>query len=150
MTTPTIFANGYTANSLKSAPKRVDGAPIHVRTTTTLPAGTATSANVGLLPFNKGAKVNMSASAAYVTDIDTATTATATLGWVYDDNVTYTNDVDGFATTSTAPQGGGAIAFSAAAGYSFVAEADGWIVYVVGGENVEVAGTITLDAIISY
>lgn len=148
MTTPTVFATGYDATSIRTAPKRVDGAALFIRTTTTLPVGTATSANVGLLPFNKGAKVSMN-SCIFITDIDTASTATGTLGWVYD-SASFTDDPDGFVTSFTTPQSGGKVEFSASTGFSFTAEGDGWIVYVPGGENVEVAGTITLDAIVSY
>lgn len=148
MTTPTIFATGYDANSIKRAPKLVNGSSMLVKTTTTLPASTATSTNVGLMPFNKGAKISM-ASNIYITDLDTATTATGTLGWVYD-SASYTDDPDGFAASFTTPQAGGKVEFSAAAGYPFQAEGDGWVVYVVGGEAVETAGTIYADIHVTY
>jgi hypothetical protein len=148
MTTPTVFANGYDASSIKRAPKLIGGS-LNVRTTTSLAAGVANGSNVGLLPFNKGAKVFMGSNI-YITDIDTATTATGTLGWIYDNNTSFTNDPDGFVTSFTTPQTGGRVEFSASAGYSFEAEGDGWVVYVVGGENVEVVGTITSDIIVTY
>lgn len=151
MTTPSIFSDVYAdANALHRAPVKRDGSLQHVRATSTIPVSTATSTNVGLIPFNKGAKVCMKASTVKVGDADTGSTATCTLGWIYDDAVTYTSDPDGFATTSTAPQSGGIIAFDAVAGYAFVAEAPGWIVLVTGGETVEVEYTAVADIAISY
>jgi hypothetical protein len=146
-TTPTVFADGYTASSIYQAPCRRDGAAQHVRTSTTIAAGKTASTYCGLVPFRKGAKVNMKGSTVYVTDADTGSTATCTLGWVY---ISGTDDPDGFATTSTAPQTGGIIAFDAVAGYSFTATSDGWIVLVTGGETVEVAYTAVADVVISY
>lgn len=148
MTTPTVFPSGYDATSIKRAPKEIGGT-LNVKPTVSLAAGVTNGSNVGLLPFNKGAKVSM-ASNIYITDLDTATTATGTIGWIYDLNTTYTNDPDGFVTSFTTPQTGGKVEFSAATGYAFEAEGDGWIVYVVGGENVETAGTIYGDFFVSY
>lgn len=151
MTTPTIFSNEYAdANALYRAPVRRDGAAIHERVTATIPASTATSTNVGLIPFAKGAKVCMTASSIKCGDGDTATTATIDVGWVYDNNTTYTNDPNGFISASSAPQTGVAAAFNATTGYSFVAEAPGWIVAVPGGETVEVAYDVIADVVISY
>lgn len=149
MTTPSLFATGYSASSLRSAPKKLDGSPITVRRDFSVAVGTATSTNVGLIPFNKGAKVIMSASAVYVNDVDTATSATCTLGWLYDSS-SFTDDPDGFATTSTTPQTGGTINFTAATGYAFEAQGDGWIVLQTGGETVEVAYAGYVEATITY
>lgn len=151
MTTPTIFSDLFAdSNALYRAPKRMDGAPQNVRVVATIPAATATGTNVGLVPFNKGARVVMRASSVYVTDADTGAAATAALGWVYDDNTTYTNNTAGFAAASTAPQAGGIIAFDASTGYSFEAQAPGWVILLTGGETVEVAYTATADVVIAY
>jgi hypothetical protein len=150
MTTPTIFATGYVASSVYSAPKQTEGSPIAVRTSTTIPVSTATNTLCGLVPFRKGARVVMRGSSVYVTDADTGSTATCTLGWAYVTGSSGTDDVDGFATTSTAPQTGGIIAFDAVAGYAFTAVDDGWVVLATGGETVEVAYTATADVVITY
>lgn len=150
MTTPTIFASGYDAYSLQSAPQRKDGAAKHVRTVATIPAATAINTVVGLLPFNKGMKLAPYASSVLCGDADTGSTATIDIGWVYDLNGTYTNDTDGFLAASTAPQTGVAAALTAAAGFAFEAEGDGWIVAIPTGETVEVEYTVKLDAVVSY
>lgn len=151
MTTPTIFSDIYgDANALQRAPALYTGAPAHVRVTTTLPAGTATTVVAGLIPFAKGAKVCMRGSSIKCGDGDTATTATLDIGWVYDDNTTYTNDPNGFIAATAAPQTGAVAAFDAVAGYSFVAEAPGWIMCQPGGETVEVEYTVIADVLISY
>lgn len=151
MTTPTIFSDKYAdANALYRAPVRREGSVGHERATAVIPAGTAVSTNVGLIPFQKGAKVCMRGSSVRATDGDTATTATLNVGWVYNDNVTYTNDPDGFIALSAAPQTGAVAPFDAVAGYSFIAEAPGWIIAQPQGETVEVEYSVIADVLISY
>jgi len=124
MTTPTIFSDVYgDANAIYRSPVQRENAPIHVRATATIPVSTASSGvYVGLIPFRKGAKVCMRGSSILCGDGDTSTTATLDVGWVYIDNVTYTNDPNGFIAATTAPQTGAVAAFDAAAGYTFVAK----------------------------
>lgn len=151
MTTPTIFSDKFAdANALYRAPRSSNSCPVHVRVDAVIPAATATATNVGLIPFEKGARIVMRGSSLRCTDGDTATTATIDAGWVYDDNSTYTNDTNGFIATSSAPQTGAVAAFDAVAGYAFEAEAPGWIVAVPGGETVEDEYTVTADVLISY
>lgn len=150
MTTPTLFASGYDANSLYRAPVKRDGTVQNIRSTASAVAGTANAATIGLVPFTAGAKVCMRGSSVYVGDGDTATTATAAVGWIYDDAVTYTSNTAGFAAANTAPQAGGVIPLDASTGYTFVAAAPGWIVLLIGGETVEVTYTVVADILVSY
>jgi hypothetical protein len=153
MTTPTIFANGYTssADAFLNAPSGQGIPSSPVRATATIPASTASGTVIGLIPFNKNASVEMGSGVLLTADLDTGTSVTFTLGYVYDDNVTYTNDADAFILSSTAFQSTAAlVSFNGTGGFSFVAEANGWIAITTGGGTTTTAGDVTLEARITY
>lgn len=130
MTTPTILPTQYQGNRTDFLNLKLDrsgAARIHAGAVT-IPTGTVAGSTVGLVPFRKGARFLIHSSSVYVNAIGAGTT-TATLGFVYDDNVTFTNNLTAWASGSTAPQAGGFVTVNQPAGLSFVAAADGWIVF---------------------
>lgn len=153
MTTPNIVATGYLANSTDFNRSKVDrsGALRTESFSITIPSGTASGAIIGLVPFRKGAKFVCHASGLNITDVDTGTTVTASVGYVYDDNVTYTNAPAAFLSASTVPQTGGTLPLNGLATcYNFVAAADGWIALTVGGSATTAAGTLVGQITLTY
>lgn len=104
---------------------------------TTVTTAATTATNIGLRPFRQGAVFSYGASTIYIPDWDTSTNVTVNVGYVYVDNVTYTNDVDAFASALTTGQTAGFVTFDENAGMSWRAQGDGWIVL-----NIQ-AGTVT-------
>lgn len=150
MTTPTLFATGVTADSVYTAPGRTDGVITPVVRQATVPAGTANGAVIGLIPFRKGMRI-MPSTRAWVTDNDTATTATIDFGYVYVTGSAATDDPDAFVAASGTVRTGGQINFDSLRGaYTFVAEDDGFIMARIGGEAVEVEFTIDIVAGVFY
>lgn len=155
MTTPSIFSSNYTgANPGDYLRAKIDrsGSPRVEYFTASIPASTASGTNVGLVPFRKGARFVQGASQFYIADLDTATSVTLNIGYVYQDNDTTTNidDVDAFASALTTPQSGGLITFDEFAGLSWVATADGWIVAQTGGASTTTTGAIQGQAVLVY
>lgn len=128
MTTPTVLPTVYagTYKDFLKVKHDKDGCARVVAGTVSVPSGTAANAYVGLVPFVKGARFVIGDKSVYCGDFGAGTT-TVNLGYVYDDNVTYTNDVDAWASLSAAPQSGGFITVDEKEGVSFVAAANGWI-----------------------
>ena len=134
MTTPTYVASGYNGDDGDFLRCKVDrsGALRSQYFTTSVTAAAASDVVVGLVPFQKGYRFHPNASTVHVTDMDTDSDLTLDFGYVYDDDATYTNDPNAFATQLTTGQTGGLIAFDEHAGLSWEAEANGWIVMVIG------------------
>ena len=149
MTNPTIFAAGYsTADSYHLAPSGQGDGPREIVRTITVPALTATDTIMGFFPFQKGCHVSYGAAVTSA-DLDTSTNVTLDVGYVYDDSTTYTNDLDAFISASTIPQAGGISYFDEAAGATFVAEANGWVIAQVNAATTT-AGAVTFNGGISY
>jgi len=128
MTTPSVLPTKYAGNYKDFLKAKVDrdGCERIVAGSVSVPSGTAANAYVGLVPFQKGARFNIGDKSVYCGNFGAGST-TVNLGYVYDDNVTYTNDVDAWASLSTAAQSGGFITVDEKEGLSFVAAANGWI-----------------------
>ncbi len=128
MTTPSVLPTKYAGTSKDFLKAKVDrdGCERVVAGAVSVPSGTAANAYVGLVPFQKGARFNISDKSVYCGNFGAGTT-TVNLGYVYDDNVTYTNDVDAWASLSAAAQSGGFVTVDEKEGLSFVAAANGWI-----------------------
>lgn len=152
MTTPTIFPVEYDGSSrdyLKVKTDRSGAAHIYagsVSVTTGTPAATI----IGLIPFNKGARFNISSTDIFVADIGQGTT-TISIGYIYDDNVTFTNNQTAYASASTAIQSGGFISMTASAnGIGFVAAGNGWLVATINTAATDATGAITFQIKGSY
>ncbi len=153
MTTPTLFPAKYAGSFTDFLEAKVDrsGAMRFEPFTVTIPASTVSGTNIGLVPFRKGARFVPHSSGIIVTDLDTGTAVTLTAGYVYDDNVTFTNAPAAFAASSTIAQTGGALSLNAlATSHTFVAEADGWVTITTGGGSTTTAGTVTGSVVLSY
>lgn len=150
MTTPSIVQTGYNGDSLDYLKARVssNGDLRLAVGSVTVPASTASGTVIGLEPFRKGARLGYG-SRIYSADLDTATTVTATFGYVYDDNTTYTNDPDAFNASLTV-QSAGMSEMTAVAGMTWVAEADGWFAVTTGGGSTTTAGDLTFSLEIGY
>ena len=149
MTTPDIFADGENEDSFFHAPSGQGDGPRSVVRTATVPASTAATTVIGLVPFNKGAIIDYG-SALAVADLDTATTVTLDWGFIYDDDTTFTNDPDAFADGDIAGQSAAVIRPDEIAGATFKAEADGWIAVTVATGPTTTEGDITFNGTISY
>lgn len=152
MTLPTITDTQYdgTATDFFKVKSDRSGAARIYAGAVTVPTGTAFTSTVGLIPFNKGARFHFDSTSVYVADIGAATT-TISLGYIYNDNVTYTNNQTAWASASTAIQAGGYVALTAgAAGLTFIAQSDGWVVATINTANTDATGDISFQVLGTY
>lgn len=136
MTTPTILPTGYDGTSKDYLHAKVerDGCLRTQYATVTIPATTATTTVVGIVPFQKGFRLNTGATQLAVADLDTSTNVTCDIGYVYKTGSSETDDENAFASALTTPQAGGFITFDEpTTGLPWVAADDGWITLTVTG-----------------
>lgn len=152
MTLPTIYPTQYagtTTDFLKVKSDRSGSARLYADSVT-VASGTAATTIIGLVPFNKGARFHFDNSSVYVPDIGAGST-TISLGYVYSDNVTYTNNQTAWASAATAIQSGGFVTLTAgASGLNFVAAADGWVVATINTAATDAEGAISFQIMGSY
>lgn len=147
MTTPSILAD--TAGNAK-----VDrsGAVRSIKAAATIPASTAADTIVGMVRFQAGFSLDQLAVVSE--DLDTATNVTLDVGFVYDDDTTYTNNPDAFFDGIDIVQDAGSVVWPVAdgllTGTGFVAEADGYIVVQTKGASTTTEGDVTVKALFSY
>ena len=147
MTTPSILSN--TADNAKvdrsGAVRSVSGQAAIADTTA---AGTI----VGLIRFQKG--FNLDQLAIKSSDMDAGTDLLLDVGYVYDDDTTYTNDPNAFFDGLDIAQDAGSVVWPVAdgllTGVGFTAEADGYVVVQLTDNAVEADGTIDFKALFSY
>jgi hypothetical protein len=146
MTLPTVYPTQYdgTAVDFLKVKSDRDGCARIYAGSVSVPSGTAADAYVGLVPFNKGARFTIGNSSVYCGDFGAGST-TVNLGYIYDDNTTYTNDVDAWASLSAAPQSGGFITVDEKEGISFVAEANGWVAVQLKAAAADATASITFS-----
>ena len=152
MTLPTVVPTGFagTADDFLKVKRDPSGAVRQVRGTVTVPNGTVAGVFIGLVPFQAGATLIVNSSSIHITDIDAGTDSTLNVGIIYDDNVTYTNDVDAFASLSTAGQAGGFITVDETAGMVLTTAGNGWLVVENEANTTEAEGTITYSVGVCY
>lgn len=127
---PTIYPVGYAGTTADFLHTKVErNGDMRVQTgTVAVPASTATSTLIGLIPFNKGAKISMAGSSVYS---DGLGAASLNIGYTYYDSTTGTTNASGFVAGTTISNAGGYTPFlcasSASAGMTWTAAADGWI-----------------------
>lgn len=147
MTTPSILAD--TAGSAK-----VDrsGAVRSEKAIATIPAAAAADTIVGMIRFQEGFSLDQLAVVSE--DLDTAINVTLDVGYVYDDDTTYTNDPDAFFDGLDIVQDAGSVVWPVAdgllTGTGFIAEADGYIVVQTKGAVTTTEGDVTVKALFSY
>lgn len=147
MTTPTILAD-----SAVNAKVDRSGAVRSISGQATIPNTTAANTYIGLIRFQKG--FNLDQLAIKSSDMDAATDLLMDVGYVYDDNVTYTNDPNAFFDGLDIGQDAGSrvwpVADGLLTGVGFTAEADGYIVVQLTDNAAEADGTIDFKALFSY
>jgi hypothetical protein len=117
--------------------------------TVTIPASTATSTVVGIVPFTTGARVIVGACQVQIADLDTSTNVTCTVGYTYEDSAN-TSVADAFALSNTKPQSGGIITLDSTTGIDFVAVGNGWVTLTTGGGTTTTAGAIKAQIALEY
>lgn len=151
MTTPSIAPTRYSKTSQDFNIAKVDreGALRTEYVNVNVPSGTVVNTVVGLVPFRRGARFVCHASGLNVGALGTS--VTASVGYVYDDNVTFTNAPAAFVSASTTAAAGGTISLTGlATSYSFVAAADGWIAVTLAGATTGSSGDINAQITLSY
>lgn len=151
MTTPSVLPTVYagTATDFLKVKQDKSGAARIVSGSVSVPSGTAANAYVGLVPFVKGARFTIGDKSVYCGNFGAGTT-TVNLGYVYEDNVTFTNDVDAWASLSTAAQSGGFITVDEAEGISFVAAGNGWITVQLIAADADATAAVTFNFVEAY
>lgn len=151
MTTPSIVPAEYQANSrdfLKTKVERSGAARVY-NVQVSVPTGTIATAIVGLIPFNRGFRIDEKSLGAFSGALGTS--VTASLGVIYDDNVGNTNNATLYASALTAAAAGGELATTAsAANLSYVTTGDGWVAVTIGGATTASTGNITLQLVGAY
>lgn len=152
MTTPSVLPAGYAGNAADfTKTKGVDrsGAVRLVKGLVSVPNGTAVNAIIGMIPFNKGARFHLDSSSFYAGNFGAGTT-TLNIGYVYDDNVIYTDDPDAFVTLATAAQAGGFVTLDEKASLTFEAAANGWLVAQIAGAAADATADLEFNVLQSY
>lgn len=151
MTLPTIVPveyDGSTNDFLKTKSDK-SGAARTYGVSVSVPSGTTTTTIVGLIPFNKGLRIDEKSIGAFSGALGTS--VTVSIGVVYNDNTNNTNNATLYASALTAAAAGGELVMVAsAANLSYVTTADGWLVATIGGATTGSTGAITLQCVGSY
>lgn len=156
MTLPTLFPVEYTGTSsgisndfLKVKQDRSGSSRLYDGQIS-IPAATAALATVGLIPFNKGAQFHIDSTSVFLDDVDTGTTVTVSLGYIYDDNTNNTNNLTAWTNTSTIGQTAGFVPVNQLTGLTFRATANGWVVLQLLTGPTTTTGNVTYQIQGSY
>jgi len=151
MTTPSVLPVQYAGNYKDFLKVKVGntGAARVVVAAVSVPSGTAADAIVGLVPFVKGARFVIGDKSVHCGNFGAAGT-TINIGYVYEDNVTYTNDVDAWASANTAPAAGGFVTVDEIDGLSFVAAGNGWLTAQLLTSAADATANITCNLVVAY
>ena len=98
----------------------------------TVPATTVTGVIIGMVPFRKGARLVIDASEIFV-DTAAGASATANIGVVYNDNVTFTNNQTLYASGVSTNAIGRLVMTPTAANEAYSTLDDGWFVITTAG-----------------
>lgn len=141
MTLPSIVPVGYSETTNDFLKTKVDhsGAERASYGVVSVLTGTVTTTIVGLIPFNKGARL----ASSYVYSDALGTSVTLDLGYVYSDNVSNTNKSNAFLAASTTAAAGGSLVVNTPDVATWTATGDGWIVAVVGGATTGSTGNLS-------
>jgi len=151
MTLPTIVPTKYTGTSadFRLCKAQREGQETMEYVLVNVPTGTVVGTNIGLVPFRAGARFNYNS---VVRNSALGGTTTATLGYIYDDNINNTNAPTAFIATPVAVSTAGANIGGANvdAGMGWKATGDGWIVVTTAGTTTGTTGTISGQITITY
>jgi len=151
MTLPTIVPTGFAAtrDDFLRVKRDSSGAVRNVRGSVSVPSGTAATTIVGLVPFSRGASFAINDKSVHCGNFGAAGT-TIDLGIIYDDNVTFTNDFDAFASLATAAQSGGWIVIDEVEGMVLSTAANGWLCARINTSAADATADITFTVNVSY
>lgn len=149
MTTIAIVPTGYNNNATDFLRVKQDnsGALRVVAGTVSVPNGTAADSIIGLVPFRRGARFVLNDKSVHCGNFGAGTT-TLNLGVVYADATT--DDIDAFASLSTAPQSGGFVTIDEIEGMTLRTPTDGWVVAQVVAAAADATANITFNIGVSY
>jgi hypothetical protein len=150
LTLPSVVSSRYAGTTADFRNCKVDrsGALRMEYFTVTIPAATASAALVGLVPFNKGARLVWGASKLYTADLDTSTNVTYDLGYTYYDSDLGTSDPDAWASALSG-QTAALLTADEEEILSWEAAADGWIGLTIGAETTT-EGAVKGQIVLSY
>lgn len=150
MTRPTILDPQYdgTVNDFLKVKADKSGAARLYTGSVSVPSGTAADLYVGLIPFNKGFRCTINDKSVYAGNFGAGST-TLNLGYIYD-SASLTDDVDAWASLSTAAQSGGWITVDEIEGMTFVAEGDGWIAVQLKAAAADATAPVSFQIVGSY
>lgn len=144
---PAYYTN--TATDFVKAPGRQDGAMQTVKGTVSVVSGTAADAYIGLVPFTKGASFTVDDKSFYCGNFGAATT-TVNIGIVYDSTGDGTDDVDAFASLSTAAQSGGFVTIDEIEGMTLVTTGKGWLAAQLKTAAADATANLVFNVGLSY
>lgn len=138
---PSIVNANYAGTTADFKTVKVDksGAMRREYFSVSIPTGTATGVYVGLIPFNKGARLSIGSP--YIANVGDGS-FTFDLGILYYDSTAGTSDDDCFASAMSTGQAGGLIVLDEHAWIDVLTEADGWIILKTGGSTTDNTGVI--------
>jgi len=151
MTTPSVLPTGFAGDSTDFLKAKRDtfGALRNVHGSVSVPSGTVANEFVGLVPFRKGAILSINNASVHCANFGAGTT-TVNLGIVYDDDTSFTNDVDAFVSASTAAQSGGFVTVDEIAGLTLETAGDGWLAVQILVANADATADVTFNVNIAY
>lgn len=149
LTLPSIVNANYAGTALDFKNTKVDrsGAMRREYFSVSIPTGTVVSTYVGLVPFNKNARVSIGSP--YIANVGDGS-FTFDLGILYYDSTLGTSNDTAYASALTTGQAGGLMVLDEHAWIDVLTEADGWVVLKTGGSTTDNTGVIKGHASTSY
>ena len=95
------------SQDFNQAPMDRSGAVRMKQGVVSIPSGTASGTQIGLIPVRKGARIEVNGSSVWFDALDSTNTMTASIGITYNPSSTQTNAPAQYVSASTAGQAGG-------------------------------------------
>jgi hypothetical protein len=150
MALPTIFPTGYAGTVADFLHTKADrsGAQRCVSVTVAIPAGTLSTATIGLFPFTVGAKI--ASLKVYTSSVDTTAAVSLQVGVLYNTNTNNNGTI--YFSSTTSPQVGGFIPATSenSTGLGYLTLDSGWVTAQYTGAATNVAGSLKCIASIVY
>jgi hypothetical protein len=150
MTLPAIVPTGYAGTVADFLHVKADrsGAVRCNSVTLSIPAGTLSTATIGLIPFTVGAK--LASSEIYVDALDTSSSVSMKVGVLYNTNTA--NNTTIYYSSTTLPQAGGFIPTASKnnAGVGYITLDSGWFVVQFTGAATNATGNLKAVLNVAY
>lgn len=151
MTTPTIVPAKYAGLAVPQLIAKIDrsGAQRFEAEIVSIPTGTTVGTIIGLIPFRAGAMFDY--GSVVFTDALGAG-VTVSLGYIYTDNVTFTNNLTAFTALTAATAAATLQVPNVPANVTWRAplNSDGWIVLVIGGATTGTTNNVSTQITLVY